>query len=103
MKRIISFLIVVLIFILNCVPVFAVSVDSYISDHFLSVAKDYMTIDILNFINNDLTNKKYHFFILDRDFSRRMFIIKSNTLLDYQFVSGDDSTIGIFKIYQENS
>lgn len=92
-KRIISLFLIIFVFIFNCCPVFAL--DSFSSDNFLSVAKDYMTNDILNFINNDLTDKKYHFFILDRDFSRYMFILKSNTVLDYEFLSGDNSTITI--------
>ena len=69
MKRLFSFLIAVLIFILNCLPVFAL--DSFVIENFINVT---FNNTIVTFINDNLENKYLYYLMFRRNGSNNFVI-----------------------------
>ena len=78
MKRLFSFLIAVLIFILNCLPVFAL--DSFVIENFINVT---FNNTIVTFINDNLENKYLYYLMFRRNGSNNYVILSSTQELSF--------------------
>lgn len=81
-KRIISIFLIILVFIFNCCPVFAL--DSYSLVNFINVDSNTFTNDIVNFINSKLENNYIYYTMFRRYGFNNQVVISSQQPLELQ-------------------
>lgn len=85
MKRLVSFVIACLIFILNCLSVFAL--DSFVIENFINVT---FNDTIITFINDNLENKYLYYLMFRKNGSNNQVILSSTQELS--FVQNPDNS-----------
>lgn len=96
MKRIISFLIAILIFVLNCVPVFALDSFTHLDFQNMEVDDNY-----INNLNANLDSFVYIYYIkVSKDNGYPGFFIYSDLLLEFH---PSNANVNVLDIYNPNS